>query len=265
MRHRRPARAATRLLSILLPLSLAVPLAAQRPQLAELRVLVRDAEGGAVADAQVSARPHATAVPDGALGSEERRGTTDAVGAVTLQLPVGLANITVRRLGFTPHDLTADVRAGQTTTVTVNLFSASQELNEVTVSDERTADVTFMEGFNERRRKGIGTFVTREQIARRRPVVMSDMLRTVPGLRMVFINGQQVPRFSRSMGRTNIDCPPQYWIDGMRVDNYNIDQMQPADIEGLEFYGLSSTPSQFLRGSSGTSNCGTIVIWTRRP
>jgi hypothetical protein len=61
------------------------------------------------------------------------------------------------------------------------------------------------------------------------------------------------------------DCPPQYWIDGVMVSGFNIDDMMPGDVEGIELYaGPSVVPPQFNNPRSSV-NCGLVLIWTRVP
>lgn len=61
------------------------------------------------------------------------------------------------------------------------------------------------------------------------------------------------------------DCPPQYVVDGMRIEAGSPDEFTPQDVEAVEFYsGPATMPPQFApRFNSYT--CGAIVIWTRLP
>lgn len=42
---------------------------------------------------------------------------------------------------------------------------------------------------------------------------------------------------------------------------YNIDLLDPATIEGIEFYTSSQLPAEFNRNSTG--NCGALLIWLK--
>ena len=61
------------------------------------------------------------------------------------------------------------------------------------------------------------------------------------------------------------DCPPQYVVDGMRIENASPDEFVPQDVEAIELYsGPATIPPQFApRFNSYT--CGAVVIWTRLP
>jgi hypothetical protein len=61
------------------------------------------------------------------------------------------------------------------------------------------------------------------------------------------------------------DCPPQYWVDGVKAFGLNIDDIIPQDVEGIEIYeGASTVPPQF-NTKEGTTICGVVLIWTRIP
>lgn len=59
------------------------------------------------------------------------------------------------------------------------------------------------------------------------------------------------------MGR----CPIQYYVDGTFVALFNIDEILPGDVEGMEIYrGAATIPAEY---NKGTAICGLILIWTR--
>jgi len=94
-------------------------------------------------------------------------------------------------------------------------------------------------------------------------LLLSDMMRIIPGTTILTgENGRTALRFAR-VGRSN--CPPQFFVDGMQVTGYSIDDMPPGDVEGVELYaGAAGLPPEFNR-MRGTTICGTVAIWTRIP
>jgi hypothetical protein len=94
---------------------------------------------------------------------------------------------------------------------------------------------------------------------------LSDMMRMVPGAKVIPVagTGMSTLRFNRAqIGR---DCPPQYWVDGVKAYNLNIDDIIPSDVEGIEIYpGASTVPPQY-NTREGTTICGVVLIWTRIP
>jgi len=188
---------------------------------------------------------------------------TDTAGRFSLSaLPPGSSDFTFRRLAYSPLVLSILVPAGDTTSVEVTLGVTALRLTGVVVQ-EHAAQLRFLEEFESRRRRGFGHFVTRAQIERRNPLLLSDMMRAIPGaVVMRGANGRAALRFAR-VGRDN--CPPQFFVDGLQVDGFSIDDMPPDDVEGIEVYaGASEVPPEFNR-MRGTTICGTVAIWTRIP
>jgi hypothetical protein len=137
-----------------------------------------------------------------------------------------------------------------------------------------------LEGFRRRLQNGLGTYITREQIERRKPALVTDVLRDVPGLWVAGTGTgtRPVVRVQRSVGlalTTPGDCMTQIWVDGFLVNRRMIgvtggrpsdfridDVVSPASVEGIEVYkGLSTVPPEFLNPDA---KCGVIAIWTRR-
>jgi hypothetical protein len=169
-----------------------------------------------------------------------------------------------RRLGFSPKSLDANIAEGKTLSLAVVLEQNATEIEGMTV-EEVARKRQILGDFYDRSSRGFGHFVTREQIEKRNPMNLSDMMRMIPGAQLVPIRGtsQAALRFSRAQGAR--DCPPQYWVDGVKAWNLNIDDIIPQDVEGIEVYsGASTVPPQF-NTREGTTICGVVLIWTRIP
>jgi hypothetical protein len=116
-------------------------------------------------------------------------------------------------------------------------------------------------GFYDRKEHAPGAFMTRQQWAHRAPSRTTDVLRSVPGIRI-------------QPGRTGFDnivldrrgCAVRYFIDGIRTNpTFQLDEVNLAWIEALEIYrGPAEVPPRFTSFSgSERGSCGVIVIWTR--
>ena len=129
---------------------------------------------------------------------------------------------------------------------------------------ESAAQRDKMVDFERRRATGRGTFITRDEIARRNPMTIADLLRTVRGLAVRTSGGRTEVRFVRANTRVDaVDCPPEMWIDGVRAFSATVDEFDPDEVEGIELYrGLGQTPAEYLSRSAG---CGLVIIWTRSP
>jgi outer membrane receptor for monomeric catechols len=188
---------------------------------------------------------------------------TDSVGHFLLaSLPEGAVDLTFRRLSFEPVAVISDVSPDDTTNVEVTLTVVAQRLTGTLIL-ARKSENRVLAAFEARRRQGIGHFITRAQIEARHPLTLSDMMRTIPGATLIpGENGRQTLRFT---GMASASCPPQFFVDGILAVGFTIDEMPPGDVEGVELYGgAAGVPPEYSR-SRGTSNCGSVLIWTRTP
>jgi len=190
--------------------------------------------------------------------------TNDSGGFRMINLPTGLANVTVRRMGFVPATADVRLRSGRTDSLVFSLNPLATTLAGVLVEDEYEArSHRLLAGFWERRSRGFGYFLTRDEIEKRDAHEFADLARMAPSVTVGMRNGRKVIRFSRGPGAR--DCPPQYVVDGMRIENGSPDEFTPQDVEAIELYsGPATIPPQFApRFNSYT--CGAVVIWTRLP
>lgn len=130
-----------------------------------------------------------------------------------------------------------------------------------------------LENVEYRRMRGLGIHLTRQDIEERRPVYISDMLVTLPGVyaeqRRAGPGGRTIYMRRALPGLGGGDCPVQIFVDGMRVtrgtdrDAVLIDDIvSPLDVEVIEvFRGMGSIPAEFL---TPQARCGVVAIWTQR-
>lgn len=238
---------------LLLPLLLLLgfwpaPLAAQQGA-GVLLVSVRAADSGApLPGAQVVVR---------GVGMG---GSTDGRGMLRLSsLPSGAQVLEARYLGYSPQSVQVVVVPGQVANVMLDLPVRPIELAEVRVRARRS--VLHGRGFYERKQSGLGTFISRDQIERMHPRFMSDVLRRVAGVSLQSTSLGGTSRASMRGNKVVGRCPIQYYLDGTMTAFYNIDEIRPEDVEGLEVYrGAATIPPAY---NKGTALCGVILIWTR--
>jgi hypothetical protein len=232
------------------------PLIAQAPT-TTLVGIVRDSAGHPVPGVEVWLR-----------GSDLYTHTADNGGFRIPGVPPGAARVTVRRMGYEPTTFELQLKSGQVDSLIVLLSQVATELAGVNVEEERmTRSKRLLSGFWERKSHGFGHYFTRDEIVAKQPYDFTDIVRSTPGVSVVMNNGRKSVRFSRSAGVRG-DCPPQYWVDGMRLENASPDEFPPGDVEAVELYaGVSTIPPQFAPRTFnvGQKTCGAIVIWTRLP
>ncbi|UCC73545.1 MAG: TonB-dependent receptor plug domain-containing protein [Gemmatimonadota bacterium] len=117
--------------------------------------------------------------------------------------------------------------------------------------------------FEHRRLTGSGWYITRSDIEELKPSYVTDLLATVPGVRLVSSGSghRRMPTFGRIPG-----CYAQVYVDGFQINRgpgFTIDDVVlPGSVEGIEVYrGLATVPAEYL---SPDAICGVVAIWTRR-
>lgn len=187
---------------------------------------------------------------------------TGADGRVSLAgISSGSQTVQVHVFGYAPAFRLVSFEPGQAATLSLAMRPAVFALPEIRVRARRRPTYLQQAGFEHRKTRGGGAFVTRTEIQQRNPRVLSDMLRHVPGIVLAPTSfGDARASMARSTGPKR--CPIQYFVDGQQTMGFNIDDVRPGDVEGLEIYkGASVIPGEYNRGSA---MCGVILIWTRR-
>jgi len=233
---------------------LALGTTSARAQHGTLRGTIVDSAGAPIRDADVG------------VAALRRLTRTDEKGGFELgRLPPGHVDLSVRRLGYEPHHSKVLVVAGDQESLRITLIAIAALLNPVNVTKGEIRQRENIEDFYRRMTGGVGQYISREEIEKRWGGTPSDMLRTIPGVRLIRSeSGGYGVRFpNTSLGR--FDCAPMIWIDGQKAPGMEIDGITLGDLEGIELYkGPSTTPLQFSQGQ-GSNNCGTIVVWSRPP
>jgi hypothetical protein len=225
-----------------------------QPERGAIRGSVMDDQGHVLVGVQLSVK------------NTDIRTTSDAAGNYLLAgVWPGETSVQVRRLGFEPATTVVTVRAGDTTRADLRLSAGVASLP--TFETSAAGSSGRMAGFEERRARGGAGFITRADIERRRPRVLSDMLRSVAGVSIkpsTSANGLatvQMARSARSIGTGT--CEVQLFVDGHPYPRGNVDDFPPETVEGVEVYrGGAEIPAEFRTDNAG---CGLIAIWTRDP
>lgn len=213
--------------------------------------------GGTVEDTLATpvAGARVSVVGLGGHGVSENDGTFRLAG-----IQPGAHVLVVRRIGFRPESVTVAVAAATVSDVRVRLSPNAQWVAPVVI-DARSAKYSGAHrGFYERRDRGVGVFFTAEDIEKRDPRLVTDLLRTVPGTRINRGVGQNVVTF-RERG-----CPPLVWIDGTAATLAYLDPdlFDPHSLAGIEVYKGPATVPSILMGNRGEGSCGVIALWTKR-
>jgi hypothetical protein len=188
---------------------------------------------------------------------------TRANGDFTLDsLPSGTQTLEVRQLGFSPTEVAVELSQSSPQNVTVKMADYVPVLSEMRVTATREHGLSDV-GFADRKRSGMGYYLDSDQLKNRQTTQFSDMLRTVPGIR-VQPGGNGTNIISSSRDPTGgcvtfyVDGAPWQQMTPGDLDTY----VRPEEVAALEVYSGATTPAQFQ--SAGQTACTTVVIWTER-
>jgi hypothetical protein len=210
---------------------------------------------GLVTDRQTGAPvPGADVVLAGLPGG---RRITDDEGAFRYDsLPPGTHRLSVSGLGYQPVEDSVVLAAGSAYRLSVGLVPQALALDPIVVVAQARPTLLDRVGFVERRQSGLGTFLTREMIEARSPPLVYDLLRAVPGVRIVpGRRGAMIPTMRGG-------CVPAVFVDGVSaLVQVGVDlSLSPDHIEAVEVYRGPETPPQYQLNA-----CGAILFWTREP
>ncbi len=175
------------------------------------------------------------------------------------QAPGGTRTLEVRAIGYYPEVRPVDVIPGAAP-LTIPLITFKAMLDTVRITVSRINDRS-NGSFDERRRSGMGRYVTAEEIERRGGFWLSDVFRMMPGVQ---IQGTGIDKYVMVRSDFGGHCAPAVYIDGLYMwtpSALEIDAMVTPDrVRGIEVYTGAFTPMEYQRSLSG---CGAILIWTK--
>lgn len=201
----------------------------------------RAATGAPIAGAQV-------VLAEGPYTTTSERGEWSLVDA-----PAGTRMLEVRAVGLFPERFPVDVVAGAPA-IHVSMHTLRAVLDTINIRAVRGGG---MRGFDDRRRSGMGHFLSPRDIMRFPGRRMSDILHFQPGVQVA-----RNPDGSTTIFMRGARCEADLYIDGhFMFTSSDLDAwVRPEHVAGIEIYGATTTPPQFQRPLSG---CGSIVIWTK--
>ena len=194
------------------------------------------------------------------------RTTASKDGSFTIErVAPGTRRITFRgaRLAVRHIVVIAESRQSHLLLVTLRTAPLVVVRREGSPFDQRMAE------FRQRRRAGGGVFLERVEIEKRNPRTLTDLLRTVPGIRVVSTGSgyryvsSHFRRFSEGApGPETAMCDLMMYVDGqpLPADGVEADvRIRVTELAAMEVYvSAGSVPRQFA-GSSAA--CGVIMLW----
>jgi hypothetical protein len=207
------------------------------------------------------------------LRGSQRSVTSPSSGRVLVHgLAEGEVTVSARRMGYRPLEATFSLGNGRTV-VPLVLAPMSETLDTVVVTERATPLARHAEVEARRTNHEATATFAREDIVKRNPTDVWQVLATVPSIRVVDIDTMVVARSARTPVVANKDndyCYMQVMVDGTILNTDGSHKAfdlrflpPPGEIEYIEvFAGGASIPVKY--GGSGAGKwCGLIAIWTR--
>lgn len=219
------------------------------------------------------------------LTSVGRTTRTDSVGAFAFrELPAGRHRMIVRAVGFQSITVNVDVPSDGVDDVHMTLKRAVVELDKVDVKATGGLTAFLLNGFDERRKFGIGRFLDSTVLADVDPKRWASVIvERTPGIRLMAYGGHR--SFASTRGQISFGgmpsgdatdraqgapkgCYIQIIVDGIQMYGSRVGEslldvnILDGPFVAAEYYTVSQTPVQFNR--SGNAPCGTLVLWRGR-
>ncbi|MDQ6613066.1 MAG: TonB-dependent receptor [Gemmatimonadota bacterium] len=197
-------------------------------------------------------------------------GRTDSAGVFRVdRLFSGDWHASIRRIGYKEALVDFRIDNGENA-FTVTLDESASLLDEVKVEATHPYSARLADFEARLLRKDANAVVTRADIEKRNPIRLSQMLRSMAGIRIVDSLGAMVALSTRGPKpgliefATGRNCMLRISVDGIVLPaGADIDNVVPVDVHGVEvFYGVSRIPPG-MGGMRLDSWCGLIAIWTR--
>jgi len=210
-------------------------------------------------------------------GPVRASGTTNDRGFFRLQTGFpGTYALSAQALGYAEvTDEPVEVQPGKLTVVEVRMAPAALEMDPLVITAEARTYHLEMEGFYDRRIKGLdtGVFFDPETIEARMPRQVTDLFFGISGMRVVetVVGGRGVYfRVGERPSASGVAiCWPMVYLDRHLIRNGGFDMPATLD-EILSAFNLSAvevyrTPAEVPPTFNGpNAGCGVIVLWTRK-
>lgn len=207
---------------------------------------------------------------------------SDSAGNFTIEtIPAGLHTITISAEGFAAFSTRLGFADGQHIESDFGMRPGVRAPGTITLDGRAPVPVVGpLAAFEERRLRGAGRFMTRDMFEKAEGRKLPDLIKHhIPGLAIISNGGERAAAtssrgtqsFQKTPGAagTKRECYVQVIVDGIVMYAsapgerlFNLDNVDPNQMYGLEFYTVSQTPSQF--NGTGTAPCGTLLLWLRR-
>lgn len=207
-----------------------------------------DAEPVASADVSIEARGNRPL----------RRVQSDSAGRFTatglLEVP---SVVRIRAFGFVPRTVAVpEPGTSHQTSLTITLERVATELSNMSVTAAAPDSDSKLSDYRDRKAtNSFARFIDGDEIARRKPPFVSEMLRGIGGVSLIAEGRMGNVVHIRG-------CTPLVWVDGVRMPGAQLDEVAaPEDVAAIEIYNsFAGIPARYF---DRAARCGTILVWLR--
>jgi Carboxypeptidase regulatory-like domain len=194
---------------------------------------------------------------------------TDSAGRFRLtEMPIGPYFLRARKVGYDPVVFSMNLmeRDSLDASITLTQFSAARgtQLDTIRVTADMARMSRRLRGFEQRKTTARGIYIDAAEIERRKPTLLTDMLRGRANITVQRNGVGDTQVFGPRLSITTGYCPLALIIDGVLINTSGgrMDNFVPIDnVAGIEVYNSgTSVPGEFQR--LGT-DCGAVIVWTR--
>ncbi len=199
------------------------------------------------------------------------RTVTDRKGRFTFDpAPAGTRDVLVRKIGFAPVRFRVAVTPGDLWDGTITMQRSVQPLPEVVVLDSaalKNYRPRWIDGFLERRRAGLGTFLDRMDIENAHAFNTGKLVATAPGVLARAGMGWDELNVNRCANGFGTNSPGIVFVDGVKTEVSTTGRFAtfrdypPERLWGVEVYkGRNTIPP----GYDDLQACLVVLLWTNR-
>ena len=196
---------------------------------------------------------------------------TSKTGTVSLAfLPDGGSMVRVQKIGFQPMTIVVAISPVDTVPITLILTPLATTLPTVVTRDSAPRYVSpALQAFEERRRGGMGHFITEADLRKSDASKMTNVLRRLPNINIVCPRsgprrGECWATAGRARSKLAVGggtCDISVYINGTPAGDTDLEKLSVTDFAGIEYYsgGATIPPLYNMTGSS----CGVLLLWSR--
>lgn len=193
---------------------------------------------------------------------EPATAVTDSAGRFMLTgASAGTRTLEAIAIGFSPARVPVDVRVGADSRADVAMRATVTTLETVTVRAIMSRDTR--DYLARAQRKGLGFFLSGDEVRSRGQALVSYALLKAPGIRA------QDTQFGRPVLSGAFNCTPRFFLDGWEIAADELDRFASvASLGGLEVYRQpSEVPPQLMRSllipDGQREPCHMVFVWSK--